>query len=200
MPRPSDTALKGRARALLEAMTEHLRWIYAVPRDDGPTAAKDAATAAGLSPDGEARWASAKAAITLVDRPDLDVLVVEATGEEAPPVLSQILEQAGFYAQSTLLGTAHDLRDEEAPEALATLATMVVVWDAAWRDLFVLHLRAEDPALRREAARSLAIAATVAHAPKPAAALLEEAVGREKDDAVKETLAAALSAVGAMSA
>jgi hypothetical protein len=200
MPRPTDTALKGRARALLEAMTERLRWIYAVPRDDGPAAAEAAAKAAGLAKEGEARWAKAKAVITLVDRPDLDVLVVEATGEEAPPVLSRILEQAGFYAQSTLLGTAHDLRDEEAPEALATLATMVVVWDAGWRDLFVLHLRAEDPALRREAARSLAVAAEAARAPKPAAALLEEAIGREKDDAVKEMLRDALAAVSAMAA
>ena len=48
MPRPTETALKGRARGLLEAMTARARWIYAVPSDLGSQAARPIALAAGL--------------------------------------------------------------------------------------------------------------------------------------------------------
>jgi hypothetical protein len=203
MPRPTETALRGRARALLEAMTARLRWIYAVPRDDGPAAVRAVAQAEGLRLVEEseaaatARWANEKGTATIVvrDAPDLDVLLVEAAGEDAPPLLGKILDQAGFYAQSTLLGTAFDVRDEEASTALGTLAHMVVAWDDPWRDLFRLHLTAPDAPVRRDAAAAIVTATHAAGAPGPAPALLEEAIGKEKVDEVKDALTAALGRV-----
>lgn len=200
MPRPSETALKSRARALLEAMTERARWIYAVPRDLGAAAAGAIAEGAGLrhaadAPEGELHLANEAGTtrITVLDRPELDVMVIEAAGQDAPPILSAILEKTGFYAQSTLLGTASDLRDEEAPEALATLAHLVVAWDKEWRELFKLHLGASDPALRRNAAEALVIAAETADDTGPAEALLVEAQKREQAAEVSEVMIAALA-------
>lgn len=198
MPRPTETALRGRARALLEAMTERALWTYAVPRDDGPAAVREAALAAGLraDPADGARWLDARgeAAITARDDEALDVLLVTARGEDAMPALAQILDKAGFYAQSTLLGTAHDVRDEEAPSALGTLAHMVVAWDDAWRELFQLHLGAADPVVRRDAAAALVTAAAAAGA-APAIALLEAAAAKEKVAEVQAAMAAALAKV-----
>src|SRR5689334_1944235 len=150
MRRPTETALRTRARTLLEAMTTQARWIYAVPRDDGPAAVRTIAIAEGLratqedAATGTATFANEKgsASLRVVDSEDLDVLLVEATGDDVPPILGKILEQAGFYAQSTLLGTALDVHDEEASTALGTLAHMAVTWDDAWRELFALHLAA----------------------------------------------------------
>jgi len=51
----------------------------------------------------------------------------------------------GLLRQSTLLGTAADVRDPRPPKALRTLAHMVVAWDEDWGDLFLLHLAAPDP-------------------------------------------------------
>jgi len=189
MRRPTETALKSRARALLEAMTAGRRWIYAVPRDDGPAAARAAALAEGLRctlddpATGTATFANEQGTATLSTRDDaeLEVLLVEATGEDAPKVLAKILDEAGFYAQSTLLGTALDVRDEETATALATLAHMVVAWDADWRSLFAMHLGAEDANVRGRAPRSLATAVRTARDRGPAVELLEEAIGREKD-------------------
>lgn len=200
MRRPTETALRMRARTLLEAMTTQARWIYAVPRDDGPAAVRAVALAEGFASTHEdataARYAKGAAALATNDSADLDVLLLEATGEEAMPVLAKILDQAGFYAQSTLLSTALDVDDEEAPTALQTLAHMVVAWDAAWRDLFALHLGAPSIAVRREAAAALGIAARTARDPGPAQALLEEAAGREKDPEVAAALTAALASLG----
>ena len=200
MRRPTETALRTRARTLLEAMTTRARWIYAVPRDDGPEAVKSIALAEGLAvaqedaAAGTATYANAKgtASIRAVDSEELDVLLVEATGEDVPPILGKILEQAGFYAQSTLLGTALDVHDEEAPTALGTLAHMAVSWDEPWRDLFALHLLATDPVVRREAAASLVTAVAVSRNAAPATMLLEEAVARETVPEVKEALTDAL--------
>lgn len=193
MRRPTETALKSRARALLEAMTARLRWIYAVPRDDGPAAVRAVALAEGLVAKDDATFTNEEgtATITTRDAEALDVLFVEAAGEDAPPILAKILEQAGFYAQSTLLGTAFDVRDEEAPSALGTLAHLVVAWDEPWRELFALHLAAPDPAVRRAAIASLAIAAATAHEPGPAAALLDAALAKEQMAEVAETMRSA---------
>ncbi|APR83744.1 Hypothetical protein A7982_09093 [Minicystis rosea] len=203
MRRPTETALRTRARTLLEAMTNRMRWIYAVPRDDGPEAVRSIALAEGLrvtqedTAAGTVTYANEKgtASIRAVDSEDLDVLLIEATGEDVPPVLGKILEQAGFYAQSTLLGTALDVHDEEAATALGTLAHMAVNWDEPWRDLFALHLLATDPAVRREAGASLVTAAAIARNAAPATMLLEEAIGREKVPEVTEALTAALERV-----
>jgi predicted nuclease of predicted toxin-antitoxin system len=196
MPRPTETALRGRARALLEAMTARARWIYAIPRDEGPPAVRAAAQAAGLrcveddAAAGAARWAEDKGAATLVtlDSPDLDVMLVEAAGGDVPPILAKILDKTGFYAQSTLLGTALDVRDPEASKALRTLAHMVVAWDEDWSDLFLLHLASPDPVARHEAVVALTVAVMVAHDAGPAPALLDEAIRREKFPKLKETM------------
>lgn len=197
MRRPTETALKSRARALLEAMTARARWIYAVPRDDGPDAVREIAIAEGYScveDDAQtraARYENAKktASITVRDEPDLEVLILDAAGDDAPEALAKILDKAGFYAQSTLLGTAFDVEDEESADALGTLAHMVVSWDDAWRDLFALHLGAADPALRRRAVDATIDAVRAAGKAGPAAALLEAAMGKEKDDAIRERMA-----------
>jgi hypothetical protein len=223
MPRPTETALKGRARALLEAMTERGRWIYALPRVEGPAAVNAVALGAGLRASaGEAgaeRFENegGSAALLVIDSPDLDVAVVEATGPDAPPILAEILERTGFYAQSTLLGVALDLQDPESPKALRTLAHMVVAWDEDWSALFLLHLAAPDPVVRHEAVVALEVAVMVAHAPGPALtmggcapqtpsarlrlrpteplAMLEAAMRREKLPKLQDTMREALNVV-----
>ena len=206
MPRPTETALKGRARALLEAMTERARWIYALPRGEGPEAVRAVATAKGLRVEeddaqaGAARFADAatmggRASLVLFDSPDLDVALIEAAGADAPPVLADILERTGFYAQSTLLGTALDVHDPEAPKALRTLAHMVVAWDEDWSDLFLLHLAAPDPVVRHDAVVALTVAVMVAHDAGPALGLLDEAIRREKFPKLKDTMTEARNVV-----
>lgn len=197
MPIPSDTALKGRARVLLEAMSERGRWIYAVPRDAGEAATvramlierglrveeEDAAAGvARLSREAD------RVAFVLYDAAPLEVLLVEATGDEAPKILADILERTGFYAQSQLLRTALDVRDPEATKALRTLSHMVVVWDEDWSDLFLLHLASPDPVVRHDAAMALTVASMVARDPGPSLALLAEAEKRETYPKLRETI------------
>jgi hypothetical protein len=205
MPRPTETALRGRARALLEAMTERARWIYALPRGEGPAAARAIAAEKGLRCEeddaaaGAARFAreDGKASLVLLDSPDLDVALVEAAGPEAPAILADILDRTGFYAQSTLLGAALDVRDSEAPKALRTLAHMVVAWDEDWSDLFLLHLASPDPVIRHDAVLALTVAVMVAHDPGPAPALLDEAIRREKFPKLRDTMTEAREVVAA---
>ncbi len=200
MPRPTETALRGRARALLEAMTERARWIYALPRE-AAAAVRAVALARGLRAEeeesGAARFADEAGAASLVtfDSAELDVLLVEATGPEAPPILADILEKTGFYTQSALLGVALDVRDSEAPKALRTLAHMVVAWDEDWGDLFLLHLASPDPVVRHDAVVALTVAVMVSHDAGPAPALLDEAIRREKFPKLKETMVEALNVV-----
>ena len=207
MPVPTETALKDRARALLGAMTERARWIYAVPRDAGEAqAARAILEADGLRVEdsdekaGAVRLANAKgtAAFVLFDSPDLDVLLIEATGDDAPEALAKVLEKTAFYAQSQLIKTAIDVRDPEAPKALRTLAHMVVAWDEDWSDLFLLHLASPDPVVRHDAAMAITIATMVARDAGPAAALLEEAKRREKFPKLKDTLDEALQVVNGL--
>jgi hypothetical protein len=122
-------------------------------------------------------------------------MLVEAAGPDAPPLLAEILDRAGFYAQSTLLGTALDVHDPEAPKALRTLAHMVVGWDEDWSDLFLLHLAAPDPVVRHDAVVALSVAVMVAHDAGPAPALLDEAIRREKFPKLAETMREALNLV-----
>jgi len=202
MPRPTDTALRNRARALLEAMTARARWIYAVPQEEGP-AVRALALASGLrvaqedEGAGATRYENEKGSASLVtlDSAELEVLLVEAAGVDASELLAKIVDTAGFYAQSTLLGTAADVRDPEAPKALRTLAHMVVAWDEDWGDLFLLHLAAPDPVVRHDATVALTVAVMVSHEAGPALALLEEALRREKFPKLKETMTEALNLV-----
>jgi hypothetical protein len=201
MPRPTETALRLRARALLEAMTARCRWIYAVPRELGVQVVRPIALAAGLraveEEGGAARFSNEgeTASLVVFDSPELEVMLLEAAGGDAPPILADILEKTSFYAQSTLLGTALDVRDEEAGKALRTLAHMVVAWDEDWSDLFLLHLAAPDPVARHEATLALTVAVMVAHDAGPAPALLEEAIKREKFPKLKDTMSEALNVV-----
>ena len=208
MPIASETALKGRARALLEAMTERARWMYAVPRDAGELATVRAILLdAGLRPEdgddkaGVARFASAddKTAFVLFDAADLEVLLIEGTGPGAPDVLATVLEKTGFYAQSRLLKTALDVHDPEAPKALRTLAHMVVAWDEDWSDLFLLHLASPDPVVRHDATLALTVATMVAREPGPALALLDEALSREKFPKLRDTMSEAKQVISGMS-
>lgn len=207
MPVPTETALKDRARALLGAMTERARWIYAVPRDGGElTIAKSILEEAGLRVEesdekaGAMRLAnsSGSAAFVMFDSPDLDVLLIEASGADAPELLAKILERTAFYAQSQLLRTAIDVRDPEAPKALRTLAHMVVSWDEDWSDLFLLHLASPDPVVRHDAAMAITIATMVARDAGPAVALLEEAKRREKFPKLRDTLDEAINVVNGL--
>ena len=201
MPRPTETALRGRARTLLEAMTERARWIYALPREEAPAAVRAIALAKGLraaeEESGAARYEAAdgKASLVTFDSPELDVLLIEAAGSEAPPILAEILERTRFYAQSALLGVALDVKDPEAPKALRTLAHMVVAWDEDWSDLFLLHLASPDPVVRHDAVLALTVAVMVAHDAGPAPALLDEGIRREKFPKLKDTMIEALNVV-----
>jgi len=203
MPRPTETALRGRARALLEAMTERARWIYALPRLEAPAAVRAIAAAKGLRCEGEeagaARYAGENGSTSLVvlDSAELDVMLVEGAGPEAPEILAELLDKTGFYAQSTLLGTALDVKDGEAPKALRTLAHMVVAWDEDWSDLFLLHLASPDPVVRHDAVVALTVAVMVAHDAGPAPALLDEAIRREKFPKLKETMSEAIGVIHA---
>ena len=208
MPIPSETALKGRARALLEAMTERARWMYAVPRDAGEAETVRAILLeGGLRAEegdekaGVARFVSGdeKTAFVLFDAADLEVLLVEATGEGAPELLAKVLEKTAFYAQSRLLKTALDVRDPEAPKALRTLAHMVVAWDEDWSDLFLLHLASPDPVVRHDATVALTVATMVARDPGPALALLDEALQREKFPKLRDTMSEARQVISGMS-
>ena len=125
-------AAKARARARALAADKGLRCEERRRRQQAPPA----------SPCDE----KGQASLVLFDSPDLDVAFVEAAGPEAPAILADILDRTGFYAQSTLLGTALDVKDPEAPKALRTLAHMVVGWDEDWGDLFLLHLASPDAA------------------------------------------------------
>jgi hypothetical protein len=203
MPRPTETALRGRARSLLEAMTEKARWIYAIPRELGAEAVRSIALAKGLRCEEEDTGAKAArfvnerqtASLVTLDSEELSVMLIEATGPDAPPILADILERTAFYAQSTLLGTALDVRDEEASKALRTLAHMVVSWDEDWSDLFLLHLASPDPLVRHEATVALTVAVMVARDAGPAPALLDEAIKREKFPKLLETMREARSVV-----
>jgi hypothetical protein len=208
MPVPTETALKDRARALLGAMTERARWVYAVPRDAGEAQiARSIIEGDGLRVDesdekaGVVRLVSSdgKASFVLFDAVDLEVLLIEAKGEAAPETLAKILERTGFYAQSQLLRTAIDVRDPEAPKALRTLSHMVVAWDEDWSDLYLLHLASPDPIVRHDAAMALTIATMVAHEPGPAIALLEEAKKREKFPKLRDTLDEAIQVISGVS-
>jgi len=201
MPRPTETALKGRARALLEAMTERARWIYAVPRELGERHLRPILEAEGLRCEahdaGAARFVQDddKAMFVALSSPELEVMLIEAAGSAAPAVIRKVLDKTGFYAQSQLLKTALDVHDPEAPKALRTLAHMVVAWDGDWNDLFLLHLASPDPVARHEAVAAVSIAAMVARDPDPAVALLEEALAREKFPKLRDTIAEAIQVI-----
>jgi len=204
--RPSPTALVARARTLVETMTDRARWIYALPPAEATRHVASTLEAHGFTrreADASARAAkwthdSENAAFVLLERPDLDVVLVEAEGAAAADALGALIAKTGFYAQSTLLSSAFDVPSEDARKALLTLAHMVVAWDDDWADLFVLHLAAPDPIVRADAVTALTIAALVARDKGPCLELLDEAARRETFPKLKETMEQARGVVDAI--
>jgi hypothetical protein len=139
-----------------------------------------------------------KAQVTLLERADLEVALVEAAGADAAGPLGALLDKTGFFAQSALLGSAYDVGTEDARKALVTLAHMVVAWDADWADLFLLHLASPDPVVRHDAVAAVTIAAMVARDKGPALELLAEAAQRESFPKLQETIADAMKLVAAI--
>jgi hypothetical protein len=194
--RPSSTALKDRARTLVERMTNRGRFVYAVPREEARAHLPKVLVAQGFAlreteDDGRvARWSNAEetASLTVLERVDLDVTFVQGDGGDAVAPLGALLDKTGFFAQSTLLESAFDVGTEDARKALLTLAHMVVGWDADWADLFLLHLASPDPVVRHDAVTALTVAAMVARDRGPAPELLAEAAKRETFPKLKETI------------
>jgi hypothetical protein len=194
--RPSSTALKDRARTLVERMTNRGRFVYAVPREEARAHLPKVLVAQGFAlreteDDGRvAKWSNAEetASLTVLERVDLDVTFVQGDGGDAVAPLGALLDKTGFFAQSTLLESAFDVGTEDARKALLTLAHMVVGWDADWADLFLLHLASPDPVVRHDAVTALTVAAMVARDRGPAPELLAEAAKRETFPKLKETI------------
>lgn len=200
---PSQAALKDRAKALISAMNERARWIYALPREVGAVISVLSAEGfrAGEEDTGAHvfRWSNAggTAHFVLFDSAELEALLMEAEGGDAAPVLAKVLSKTGFYAQSKLLETALSVGHPEAGKALRMLSHMVIAWDEDWSDLFLLHLASPDPVVRHDAAASLSLAAMVAREVGPSVALLEEARRRETFPKLRETLGEAIQMVRA---
>jgi hypothetical protein len=204
--RPSATALKDRARTLVERMTARGRFVYAVPPEEARTHLAHVLTAQGFAlretDDGGrvAKWSNAgdSATFVVLERIDLDVTFIQADGSDAVQPLAAILDKTGFFAQSTLLESAFDVGTEDAKKALLTLSHMVVAWDADWADLFLLHLAAPDPVVRHDAVTALIVAAMVARDRGPAPELLAEAAKRETYPKLKETIDDACRVIAAL--
>jgi hypothetical protein len=204
--RPSSTALKDRARTLVERMTARGRFVYALPREVARRHLAAVLSAQGFAlretDDGGrvSKWSNPgdSATFVVLERADLDVTFLQGDGSEAMAPLAAVLDKTGFFAQSTLLESAFDVGTEDARKALLTLAHMVVAWDADWADLFLLHLAAPDPVVRHDAVTALTVAAMVARDRGPAPELLAEAAQRETYPKLKETIDDARRVIAAL--
>ena len=196
MHRPSPTALKDRARTLVEQMTDRARFVYALPREEARAHLPKVLTSQGFAlretedAGRVAKWSNAEETVSFVvlERVDLEVTFIQGDGGDAVAPLAAVLQETGFFAQSTLLESAFDVGTEDAQKALLTLAHMVVAWDSDWADLFLLHLAAPDPVVRHDAVTALTVAAMVARDRGPAPELLAEAARRETYPKLKETI------------
>ncbi len=198
MSKADEAALKRRARAMLVAMTERERWIYALPRAAFAAACAQIA-AAGVRRAEEAdagrvvRFEDDGRDFVVLDSEPLDAVLVEGSGPGATPVLKTLVDALGFVPQSALWAAALDVgQPKAASRALRTLAHMMVAWDEDFCDLYLLHLASPDPVARHEAVLAVTLAALVARDAAPAIALLREARGREKFPKLCETIDDAL--------
>src|SRR5262249_41988065 len=173
---------------MIEQMAERGRFIYALPTEEAREHLEKVLTGFGFAEceqDAEGRAAKwgipgdDAAQLTALEREDLEVTLVEASGSRSVEALAALLDKTGFYAQSALLASAYDVGSEDSRKALTTLSHMVVAWDPDWADLFLLHLASPDPVARHDAVAALAIAAMVARDKGPAPELLAEAARRE---------------------
>jgi hypothetical protein len=204
--RPSPTALKDRARTLVERMTHRGRFVYAVPREEARRHLPKVLTEQGFvlreteDAGRVAKWSNVEdtASLAVLERVDLDVTFLQGDGGDAVGPLGAVLDKTGFFAQSTLLESAFDVGTEDAGKALLTLAHMVIAWDADWADLFLLHLASPDPVVRHDAVTALTVAAMVARDRGPAPELLGEAAKRETYPKLKETIDDARRVIAAL--
>lgn len=198
MPEVTQQALKDRARTLLEAMTEHNRYLYALDRNslaDVLAVMKELnipqveEAAAGKV----VRFAtnSPKAHFVLFDHAELGVLLLQGDQPDCVPTMAKILEKTGFVPQSKLWGDALDIGTPEAQRALKILAHMAVGWDPDWSDLFLLHLASPDPIVRHDATLALTTAAMVSFEQRGAIELMVEARSRETFPKLAATMAEA---------
>jgi hypothetical protein len=195
MRKLTDEALKARARAMLVAMTEEGRWVYAIEPVQRERIV-EMLTADGAAPVEEEaagavrrfEHASPDAQFVVFDHADLGVVLVEGHGEGAVPSLARILDVTGFVPQSHLWRTALDVGDPGAGRALKILAHMAIGWDGDWTDLFLLHLASPDPIARHEATLALLTATLVSRETAPALELLGEAQRRETFPKLQETM------------
>lgn len=202
MKAPREADLLERAREVVHRMHDVERWAYAIDH---------AAAAATLAPalrevgydvaeeDKEAKVVRYEAppsdAVVTLERPDLGVIIVQASGATTVDRLGPVLEKTGFLPQTRLLGRAYAIGEGGAPAALTILAHMVVAWDEDWADLFLLHLASPDPVVRHDAALATVVAAFSARQGEPARTLLAEALAREAFPKLRETLIEAVAAV-----
>jgi hypothetical protein len=212
MKPPSPTALIQRARALVVRMHVVERWAYAVDasvsREKLERAIGDAGYAL-VERDAEAKVtryeapslseaSSAPDALVTLERPDLELILMQAYGSTTPDRLRPVLTATGFVPQSQLLRSAYAVGEAGSSRALTALAHMVVAWDDDWADLFLLHLASPDPVARHEACLATVVAALSAGAREPARTLLNEAHARERFPQLKTTLAEAAAVVDAI--
>jgi hypothetical protein len=199
---PSEQQLKEKARAMVLAMQERARWIYALPAGSFAAAVAileaagvprvDAAEAGTVvkhqSDDGKARY-------VVFDHAELGAVLLEGEGGDAVPLLAKVLEATGFLPQSRLWAEALAVGEPQAGRALRLLAHMAVGWDGDWSDLFLLHLASPDPIARHGAALGLVTAAMVSGTVGPALELLAEARRRETFPKLAQTLEEAATAL-----
>jgi len=191
---------------LLERMTDRERWIYALPPEEAgrhltPTLTAHGFVAGESENEGKVRkWTNegASSSFVVLEREDLEVVLVEAQGGDAVAALGALLKETGFFAQSALLSSVMDVSTNDARKALLTLAHMVVAWDEDWADLFLLHLASPDPVVRHDAVTALTVAAMVARDKGPATELLAEAGKRETYPKLKQTIDEACKLVEAI--
>jgi hypothetical protein len=194
----TQESLKDRARALLVAMTERGRFVYALPREESFAKALAMAAEQGLKEEArEAEGSVVKfvdtqeqgaAHLIVFDNAALDVVLMEGASAAVVPVMQAILEETGFVPQSGLWASALDIGEPGCGRALAILAHMAVAWDDDWTDLFLLHLASPDALVRREVVGSLTLAAMVCGDAAPALELLGEARRRERFPKLTESI------------
>lgn len=195
----TEAALKERARAMLIAMTERERWIYALPRADTFQAITALMSDKGIprvADDAEghvARYQDERGKLNVVvfDNQELEIVLLHGSGAGSVAVLKAILDLTSFCPQSLLWQGALDIGDPAATRALKILAHMMVRWDDDWVDLFVLHLASPDAIVRNAATMALVVASMVAQNVTPGLELLAEAERREKFPQLRQTMAEA---------
>ena len=204
--RTSERALVRKAESMARAMHERARWVYALPGGDDTLALVRAELArprhgliAGESSERLSAFLGAKGErrLLVLDAADLAAVVVEARGVEAVPALGAVVDRAGFFAQSRLWANALAVPSPGAERALRLLAHMAVEWDADWTDVFVLHLTAPDPLVRRRSIGSLCVAAMVWGDVGVASELLTAASKRETFPKLAEMMIQALALLDA---